>query len=483
MTSRQHAALWVVLLAGIATYQWVLISNADGQLFAPEVLDGTFNSMLLHLLHGSVEVSRSAIGFESFTREGRTYAYFGIVPALMRLPALPFASDPEHMHLARLSCVAGATALAGLTLRTLLEAHRSLPPAQRSPALVLCAAAATALGGPQLFVANAGYVYNEPAIWGAVLVASSTLIVVRAVLANRFLSGRELCWFGGLAGLAINTRATSGVDIGTGFGLILMYGVTMRLRGGTAYPSWRATALATAFAATGLMIACVINTARFGDPLNFQDFNFQDMLHRHPHRLDMFRLHGAFNLARMPTSLLYFTTGLTFVLKYSGPLGGWLGDMYDGIEGPPTSPLLTNPLWTVMAIIGLVPALRRSVLTAAALAGHVVAALFLLCLMYLALRYRLDLNGLLVLPAVFGMIGASRWLSGARHRTRTIVTAGIIAVSVLGVIAALYVLLMAKIMNFAAPVEVRCGLQRFAPFVPVTITAEQKLPSGCIARR
>ncbi len=461
------------MLAFVATYQWLLISNFDGRLFAPESLDGTFNSMLLHLLHGSAEVSPSAIGFESFTRNGHTYAYFGIVPALLRLPALPFTSDPEHMHLARLSCVTGATVLVGLTLRLLFMAHRSLAPDQRSSTLLVCAAAAFVLGGPQLFVANAGYVYNEPEIWGAVLVTGFNLIVVGAVLGNRSLSGAELSWLGALAGLAINTRPTAGVDLLAGFGLILAYRMIIPLRRHEGHPSWRATALAASFAAAGVVIAGLINNARFGNPLQFSDFNYQDMLHRYPNRMAMYHLHGAFNPERIPAAFLYYMTGLTVVLKHTGPFSPWLGTFFDGIEGPPSSPLLTNPLWTGMAGIGFVPALRRNGMIAATLSGHLLAALFLMCAMFLALRYRLDLTGLMVLPGLFGYIAVSRWLAGGGW----VATVGIPAISVIGVGVALYVLVMAKVLNISEPVAVRCKLQQFAPFLDVA--TDQTRPLGC----
>jgi hypothetical protein len=41
----RHAppSAWLLLLAFVALYQWLLISNFDRRLFAPESLDGTFN--------------------------------------------------------------------------------------------------------------------------------------------------------------------------------------------------------------------------------------------------------------------------------------------------------------------------------------------------------------------------------------------------------------------------------------------------------
>ena len=72
------------LITGVAVYYLFLLSNGTFQLFAPEMLDQVFDNMLVHLLRGEFTVDREAIGFEAFTRDGKTYAYFGVFPALLR---------------------------------------------------------------------------------------------------------------------------------------------------------------------------------------------------------------------------------------------------------------------------------------------------------------------------------------------------------------------------------------------------------------
>ena len=60
----------------MAIYYLFLLSNGTFQLFAPEMLDKAFDNMLVHLLRGEFTVDREAIGYEAFTRDGKTYAYF-----------------------------------------------------------------------------------------------------------------------------------------------------------------------------------------------------------------------------------------------------------------------------------------------------------------------------------------------------------------------------------------------------------------------
>jgi hypothetical protein len=88
------------------------------------------DNMLVHLLHGEVTVDREAIDFEAFTHDGKTYAYFGVFPALLRLPALPFV-DVAQVPLARLSCLTAVVFYVAVELRMLVIVHRSAPPQNR----------------------------------------------------------------------------------------------------------------------------------------------------------------------------------------------------------------------------------------------------------------------------------------------------------------------------------------------------------------
>jgi hypothetical protein len=71
----------------VAIYYLFLLSNGTFQLFAPEMLDKAFDNMLVHLPRGEFTVDREAIGYEAFTRDGKTYAYFGIFPAVLYMLA------------------------------------------------------------------------------------------------------------------------------------------------------------------------------------------------------------------------------------------------------------------------------------------------------------------------------------------------------------------------------------------------------------
>ena len=81
---------FVALLAVIAIYYLFLLSNGTFQIFAPEMLDKVFNSMLVNLSHGDFTVDRKTIGFEASIQDGKAYTYFGVFPALLRVAAISF---------------------------------------------------------------------------------------------------------------------------------------------------------------------------------------------------------------------------------------------------------------------------------------------------------------------------------------------------------------------------------------------------------
>src|SRR5205809_684359 len=87
---RKWAIVLICLMPAAAYYAFLLSLGFPG-FFAPSQRGLTFNSMLLHLLDGSFDVDPETIGDEGVLRGGRVYAYFGIVPALLRLPLLAFA--------------------------------------------------------------------------------------------------------------------------------------------------------------------------------------------------------------------------------------------------------------------------------------------------------------------------------------------------------------------------------------------------------
>jgi len=93
-------AFFPVLAIAIAVYYALLTTGRSLMLWAPATAPGesaahtmlgfVFNDMLLRLFHGDFTISPEIIKFEAVFRDDKIYAYFGVMPALIRLVFLPF---------------------------------------------------------------------------------------------------------------------------------------------------------------------------------------------------------------------------------------------------------------------------------------------------------------------------------------------------------------------------------------------------------
>lgn len=394
---------FVALIAVVAVYYLFLLSNGTFQLFSPELLDKVFNSMLSHLLHGEFNVDPKAIGFEASIRDGKTYTYFGIFPALLRLLALPF-TNLAQAHLARLSCLAATVIFVALQLRTLLLVHDSLPTASRRPAFLTIMIAATLFSGPQIYVLAFAEVYDEAILWAVAMAAAFNLIVLWAAL-DRGLRNSDLMWLALFAGLSFNTRGSIGIGLYIAtFLLLASEAWHRRERPSSAAGRDVPRAVAAVVCDAGIVLPLVIlgvlaiavgvvNYRRWGSPFVFGgDARNYKLLQHDPNAVRMFDTYGAFNLGRVWIGALYYATGIPWLLKGVPPFAEFLSARYFRIEAPPITPMLTNPLTILLAGIGLYtlswkPDLRADSVSILrmTLIGHAVTIVILLAFFVLTL--------------------------------------------------------------------------------------------------
>jgi hypothetical protein len=360
-TILSHWLSFAVLLTIIAIYYLFLLSNGTFQLFGPEMLDKAFDNMLVQLLRGEFTVDREAIGYEAFTRDGKTYTYFGIFPAALRLFALPF-TDVAQAQLARLSCLTAVVIFVALQLRMLLIVHHSVPAVSRRPEFLAVVVAATVLSGPQLYILSSAVIYHEPVLWSAAMAAAFNLVVVRTTFGAKSLRARDLVLLATLAGLAINTRAPVGVALYLGTILLVARTVWRQYAPDRAQQfSDKETALSPtilppiAILGVAAVVAGVINFERWGNPLTFADFHYWDMrVNAYPNLAEILRKYGEFNVGRIWIGALYYATDIPYLLHTLSPFAEFLRSRLVIIEaGPPMTPVLTNPLTIILAGIGL----------------------------------------------------------------------------------------------------------------------------------
>jgi hypothetical protein len=472
---------FVVLLGVISLYYLFLLSNGTFQLFAPELLDKAFDNMLVHLLHGDFTVDRSAIGYEAFTRNGKTYAYFGVFSALLRLLVIPFTNIAQA-HVARLSCLSALVIFVALQLRMLLIVHRSLPAPNQRPLFLWVMMVATVLSGPQLYILGSAMIYHEPVLWSAAMAAGFNLIIVHTTFGAKRLRGCDLALLAGLAGLAINTRQSIGGALYLSTTLLIVW--TMWRRYGPNHntqqlPGSRTpfSSILPAIAVLGLVLIAVgfINYERWGNAFTFVNYYDYDLRKTAlPNLTEMLHKYGAFNIGRVWIGALYYAAGIPYILirKTVPPFTGFLHAYLVYIEAPPIIPMLTNPLTVGLAGIGLYricwkAELGRQDVTILrlVLVGHASAAILVLGYYAFTLRYRFDFAPLMTLAALIGYRSLSIKVSEAPESWQRRIDIAAIGLCILGILSSHYTLLIHKVWCSRMPIDLRDTLFHFAPFI------------------
>jgi len=190
--SRRLLSSWAflfLLAPFVFLYYAALLTNGDFILWAPATHPGdseqsvfgfVYNSTLLHLLKGDFTIDPDAIGFEALIRDGRVYTYFGVMPALLRLPLVPFV-DLGRIDVAPLSCCVAASLAALLKVSALRTACTAVTARARSDVLVWSLFATLVLGGSTVPFLRAT-VYQEAILWEGVFASLFLVLALRGLL-------------------------------------------------------------------------------------------------------------------------------------------------------------------------------------------------------------------------------------------------------------------------------------------------------------
>ena len=201
--------------------------------------------------------------------------------------------------------------------------------------------AATVLSGPQLYILGSAWVYHEPILWAAVLAAAFNLIVMRTALSGDDLRTSDLASLAALAGLAINTRAPIGVALYLGTVLLIAWAAWSRHAPERTEWRWPASGKVLVRAVSALardprislpvlvlgllaVAAGIVNFGRWGNPFAFNGANYTYWIQRQPNVIVAVRDYGVFNLDRIGIAVLYYATGIPYILKSVPTFAGFL---------------------------------------------------------------------------------------------------------------------------------------------------------------
>jgi hypothetical protein len=418
ITGRAARTILLSALIAIAYLSFVTQGNFN-LLQASDKLGLTFNSMLLHMLHGRFDVAPSSIGAEAFVRDGRSYAYFGIFPALLRLPLLPFL-DLRTTHVERLSCWLAVLVGAGAYVAALVAAFGRVDskPIRRSMLVPLIFVAL--LSGPAIMLGSSSLIYNESILWAWAQAMVFVALAVHAMTMGRF-STAILVAMAVMAGLCLLTRVTTGLGLYAALSLIMLHlwlgldgetGVGLRgmCRRLQQRRIWLPGLVLVAFAA----MAAAVNIARWGNPLVFADLHDQLwLIAKYPDRLPRLARYGLFDIRR-----LGFGIGYYFLPVWGQWFNGWfplqdrVADLFDALEMPASSFFLTDPLTMLLAGVALWGLLRRKFagergqFGGLLLLGLAVPPLLMMMAWYMAFRYRAEFYPFL---AAASCLAAASW--------------------------------------------------------------------------
>ncbi len=403
------------------------------------------------LLSGRWNVApRSIWSTEHFDVGGRTFIYFGPVPALLRWPILAITRRLDGRLTSASLTVAYATAILGVA-RLLWTARRLVgrtDPVLRGEAVAVgLTIFAFATGSTLLFPASVPWSYHEPVLWGAAL----TLLAFNAIIAAGIAPSRRTLGMATLlAVLALLTR----VSVGVGPIIALMVIGLVRAANSLRPSSERdAGSLATSggfIAAAGVPLGlyALINRAKFhslfGVPWDRWGavlrggVQSQQLLHQNSgslfnaryipttfvqyFRVDGFRVAGDFPFVDFPARLTNVFLGLRF-----------------GAIFPTTSIPASMPLLVLLGGVGLVVLARRRLIPGAAavvgacVLGASVGAALTLSYGWIDNRFLLDLIPVVVLLAVIGFQAGLRWSAAARTSVIRAVTTVVAVAALVGI--------------------------------------------------
>src|SRR5262249_14309800 len=155
---------------------------------------------------------------EGFLRDGKTYAWWGIWPALFRLFFLPFLDLP-NTDITTFSCLVAACLGGYLKVRAVvaLYLHSEQSPIRRPLfwALIL----SIVLGGAQVQFLHAS-IYQEVMLWGGAFASAFVYCAIRGLVIHRKFSSGLLMTMAVVAGLGLLTRVTVGLGLYISLGLL-----------------------------------------------------------------------------------------------------------------------------------------------------------------------------------------------------------------------------------------------------------------------
>lgn len=426
--ARSRIVIFILLWLVPSFYYLVLLTDGRFDLFRHVVLGMVFNDMLAHLLHGQFDVSPEIIGVEAFVHDGRTYSYFGIFCALLRLPLWTMS----HLHDVDMT-IASTFVAASLSWLFRLSAIRLVLSQASATAisvpLAFCLVLAFALQGEGIQFLRAS-VYQEVVLWASALASLFVFLVLRGVIRHRPSYFPMSPLVAGVAGLALFTRVSTGLGLYVATGLMLVVDIVRSgntvaaIHAGTSRTNdWLRGAVSAICSQQFLTVSAVlaffivgvgiVNYGRWGNPLIFADLHaYKFYLKESPDNIAVIDNYGEFNFVRFALGAQYYFLPLWLVPEPDGKhlFEASSHELTFGAGLPPGTFLLSDPVVLILAVafacLAIKPKRRPEMdipYSVAAITGLSAPGILMLIAIVMIYRYRLEFYPPLNLAAFLGL--------------------------------------------------------------------------------
>jgi hypothetical protein len=304
------ARLWglsgFVVVAAVCGIHFALITRGTGHPLGEELLGSAFDSLASSLLAASAEVAPEAIRWEAMEVDGRTYMYFGMWPALLRIPLDWFVPanagqwSKSSCFLASLLTVAGFGRIAARRL-----VHNDSLDAEDKRFFLAVSVLGFGLATPLAYLMHTGTIYHEPIIWG--LCGSVWGIYFLFRLLEPIIDSapaidlRSLFGLSSVAGATLLARVTYGAPLYLVLACVCGFALYEALRDEArdVRDAFARLAIGVTPAVACLLLQLWYNFDRFGSPLTFVDYQYVAYVVNDPQSSGVMQRTGPFDLGRL----------------------------------------------------------------------------------------------------------------------------------------------------------------------------------------
>jgi hypothetical protein len=175
---RRHRYILPSFLISLVVCTW-FVTWGDWKFFEPEDFCSFYDAQARSLIHGHLDVPRAAIGSEAFTFQGKTYGYFGIGPALLRIPLVVLFQKMDGLWSRLMMMIACTISL--ICTYCIIRMVRAAPAVNRRTErvlhslFILCAG----IGSTTVFLVGRSFTYHEAIMWGGAFALLFTCTILK----------------------------------------------------------------------------------------------------------------------------------------------------------------------------------------------------------------------------------------------------------------------------------------------------------------